>query len=265
MTEIFYRFNIGDFKCLIIRDGLLSTPDGEKLELHCLCIQTGKHTVLIDSGFGTSNPETGKIIPNLLSAGISASEVDTLVISHSHPDHIGGIVNKEGALNFPKALHYISQKEWDYCLEYCKPDSRYTNPNEFIRQSTLNSITRNVLPLKKRIILLEEESEIVPGINFVSASGHTPGHIAVSVSSGNQHLVTICDLIHDPAEFENPDLYKETHTDPEESNNSKKKVFDEVITPDTLVFVNHFTFPGLGHIKKSGQGWQWQPLKNKTS
>jgi glyoxylase-like metal-dependent hydrolase (beta-lactamase superfamily II) len=251
-----FRFQLGSFECLVVRDGSLLTPDGNMIDLLCLCIKTRTHTVLIDTGNGDVTPYTGQLLHNLQTAGIPDTEIDTIILTHGHPDHIGGIIGSDNQYVFPNARHYMLNKEWDYCT--LAPDMLQVSV--FMRQHTIAAIKKNLIPLKSQINLLEQEGEVVPGIKFIQTPGHTPGHISLLVSSGFQSLLCLGDLIHDTAEFSKPDLYEDTDAESRLAHISRDKILNEVLQPDTIVFASHFSFPGLGYIVKDGDAWQWQPV-----
>jgi glyoxylase-like metal-dependent hydrolase (beta-lactamase superfamily II) len=255
-TDI-YRFKLNSIDCLILRDGILRAPDGHTIDLLCLCVKMKEHTVMIDTGYGGGTPDTGALIQNLQRAGISISEIDIVILSHGHPDHIGGIIGSNGQPVFTHARHYIHKKEWEYCTR--SPD--LSRIDEFMRQLTITAIQKNLLPLQGQVHLIDRESEIVPGIRVIESPGHAPGHISVSITSGPRQLLCLCDAIHEPAEFSQPDLYRQTDLDPDGAERSRAKLLNNILQPGALVFASHFPFPGLGQVVKNGDAWQWQPIQ----
>ncbi|MBN2059668.1 MAG: MBL fold metallo-hydrolase [Deltaproteobacteria bacterium] len=224
------------------------------MDLICLCVKTDKHTVLFDTGFGGVIPTTGQLIQNLQDSKISRSEIDTVILSHGHPDHICGISGSNNQPNFPNAQYYMFKREWEYWMS--KPD--FSEVDEFIRQLTFTSIQKNLVPLKGRIQLLEKESEIVPGIKFLTTPGHTPGHISFVISSDKESLIILCDLFHRTIEIEDPSLFLLPPMT-SEANISRAKLLSQVRIED-LLFSGHFSFPGVGKLYKSGDVQKWQPI-----
>jgi glyoxylase-like metal-dependent hydrolase (beta-lactamase superfamily II) len=253
-----FRFKLNSFDCLILRDGVLRAPDGHTIDLLCLCVKMKEHTIMIDTGYGGGTPDTGALTRNLVRAGIPIAEIDIVILSHAHPDHIGGIIGANGQPVFTHARHYMHKKEWIYSTG--SPD--LSRIDEFMRELTIKAIQKNLLPLRAQIHLIDHESEIVPGIRIIESPGHAPGHISVSITSGPQQLLCLCDAIHEPAEFSQPDLYRRTDLDPDSAERSRTKLLNQILQPGAMVFASHFPFPGIGQVVKSGDAWQWQPFKS---
>ena len=121
---------------------------------------------------------------------------------------------------------------------------------------------RNLEPLKDRVTLIGDASEIVPGVRAVAAFGHTPGHIALSIASQNERLLHVSDAVLYPIHLEQPEWTPVFDMLPEQASSSKRRVFDLAAEEHTLVFAHHFPpFPNLGHVRKQEQGWRWQPTE----
>jgi glyoxylase-like metal-dependent hydrolase (beta-lactamase superfamily II) len=225
IVENVFRFKLDKLECMVIKDGTLLGPskkpdkDGNKEKIHlepimdvlCLLVKTEEHTVMIDTGFGEQpilggihQTGVGKMGQILKDEGIKSSEIDTVILSHIHPDHIGGLTDKKGRPAFSKARHIMLRKEWDFWMN--NPD--LTNVDESIKNATLAAIKRNILPIQERFSLIDGEIEIVPRIKLIKSPGHTPGHINLLIYSGNDQLMCIFDLMHSPLEFNQHDLFK---------------------------------------------------------
>jgi glyoxylase-like metal-dependent hydrolase (beta-lactamase superfamily II) len=206
-----FLFELGNFKCIAVSDGTFTYSDqsfyqnAPKEQLQkvfreydlqsgqittpytCLFIDTGKHRILVDTGMGAGVvPSVGNLLMNLQEEGIEGADIDTVILTHGHPDHIGGIINAEGKPAFPNARYVMWKKEWEFWAS--EPDLKQLKVDEHIKQIILMSARKNLPSIKNRLNLIDHEIEILPGIHAISAPGHTPGHIALGISSGVDNL-----------------------------------------------------------------------------
>jgi glyoxylase-like metal-dependent hydrolase (beta-lactamase superfamily II) len=280
IPEDSFPFMIGDLKCLVIRDtvspmdldllfpgirgeemkGLLDQyqiPGGKVMDVMCLLIHMGERSVLIDTGWG-SGKQTGwgNLISILQRNGVKPEGIDTVIISHGHPDHIGGNTDDKGEPLFPKARYIIFRKEWEFWTSV--PDLKQIE--KWVQQEMHAYVRKNLVSLQERFTLIDGETEFLPGIKFTWAPGHSPYHCVLNISSGNEQLLYSSDSFHHPLQIARPECGIFGDFNPEQAYHTRAKIISRAAKNHTLVFACHFPFPGLGYISKDGDLLKWQPI-----
>lgn len=277
----YYRFHLGDFEINVISDGTFEPPMGQLLtgispkevkadftrnflgdkfetSLNTFLINTGSKLVLIDTGAGTNfGPTVGHLQEHIKAAGYSPEQVDIVLITHMHGDHIGGLV-ADGKRVFPNATLYIGKADVDYWMSKAQMEKAPADKKPFFE-----SATADVTPYVQsgQLKPLAEDTEIAPGIRSVAAHGHTPGHTMYSVESKGQRLLLIGDLIHVAAvQFEEPSVCIQFDSDQAMAEKQRKKTFIEVAKKRELIAGAHLPFPGVGHLRAEKRGYSFIPL-----
>lgn len=278
----FYRYKVGDFEVTGFNDGFTKVPkleafvvnqppeevakaieaafipkDDLRVPFNPLIVNTGKNLVLFDSGFGDNGPPTtGGLIPNMTAAGIDPKTIDTVIISHFHPDHISGLRAKSGAANFPNAEIMVPAGEWSYWNDSSEIDK--TLP---AWKGAFANVKRVFDPIAKDVKPFEFGKELVPGITSVDARGHSPGHAAFAISSGTAKLMYIADVTNHPVVFaRHPEWRLWADMIPEQALTTRRKLLDMLAADRMPMTGYHYPFPAVGYIAKQGTGYDFVPV-----
>jgi glyoxylase-like metal-dependent hydrolase (beta-lactamase superfamily II) len=278
----FYRFKIGDFEVTALHDGQTpyevnatrfpNAPVEDVVKLmesqfipakpgispfNTMVINTGSKLVLIDSGFNNNGaPTTGQMAANMAAAGIQPSQIDTVLISHFHGDHINGLRTKEGALVYPNAEIIVPPRDVAHYLD----EARMNAAPEAARGGFM--VARRVfMPNLKDVKQGEWGKEWAPGITAIQSDGHTPGHTSFVVSSGTKSLLVIGDASNDPRIFARmPDWHLGFDLDRAQAVTTRKRLLDMAAADKMQTSFYHAAFPATGFIAKAGNGYDWFPV-----
>lgn len=240
----------------MLTDNFLS-PTNTVLEQNVLVVNTGDKLYVVDTGMGSSpmfGPTTGKLMETLKAAGIDPADVDGILVTHAHCDHVWGIMNDNGKPNFPNAQIYISQADFDFWTDEAKlsmKDPAYMKP-------FVEGARNNLLPVRDRIVFFKDGQEFVPGIQAMAAPGHTVGHTIFMITSDGKSMAAIGDLTHHHVLLvERPRLEFAYDTDPKQSAGSRVRILDMLAANKIPLAAYHFPWPGHGHVVKSGDGFRF--------
>jgi glyoxylase-like metal-dependent hydrolase (beta-lactamase superfamily II) len=284
----FYRFQLGAIEATVVSDGPL--PMGEPkpdvfvglskdefgkalsdnflptdnvvLEQNALVINTGDRVALFDTGMGTSKmlgPDTGRLIANLKAAGLAAGDVDAIVLTHAHPDHCFGLMSGDGVRLFPNAQIYMAQAD----LEFWTDEGKLSND---MLKGFVAGARQQLLPNRDRIVFVKDGEEFLPGVQAMSAPGHTVGHTVYIITSQGKTLCNVGDIAHHHViATERPRLEFTYDTDGKQAVASRLRVFD-MLAAQRIPFVTyHFIWPGLGYLAKRGEAFRYFPAPIQTT
>jgi glyoxylase-like metal-dependent hydrolase (beta-lactamase superfamily II) len=231
--------------------------DVVRIPFTALAVNTGSKLILIDTGTGARVfPTAGAYMDNLAAAGIDPKAVDSVVISHFHPDHINGLRLKDDSLAFPNAEVQVPAPEWAFLMD----DGKMSTAPDGLKGNFAN--TRRVFAsIAKDVKQFEPGKEVAPGITSIAAYGHTPGHCAFAIASGNQSMMTIVDATNIAYLFvRNPEWQAVFDMDGNMAVDTRKRLLDRAAADKMLVAGYHWPFPAAGYITKEGSGYRLNPV-----
>ena len=285
-----YRYKVGDFEVTQIADGARTFPMPDTfvvnqkkedalaaaeaaympkgqvtIPFNPMVINTGSKLVVIDTGnglgaFEQSKGAVGQMNANMIAAGIDPKQVDIVLISHFHGDHIGGLKKPDGSPVYPNAEIKVPAAEWAFWAD----EANASKANGFNKPNFPN-VKKAFEGLADKVTKFEWDKEVAPGITAVGTPGHTPGHTSFVVASGNGRLLVQSDVTNIPALFlRNPDWHVVFDNDPALAQATRRKFYDMAATEKAPVVGYHFSFPSVGHVEKDGSGYRlvpvaWQP------
>lgn len=229
-----------------------SFADGKfRTYAHCYAIRSQGKTVLCDTGLGPGPIEflggiRGRLLDDMRDKGLQPEDVDFVVFTHLHGDHVGWNLTPDRIPTFPKARYLVPQADWD-----------------FFRQSLeANPQMQQVLPLKDLGILdlFSGERAITPEVTTYPTPGHTPGHTSLLISSGGERAIITGDLAHHPAQVDRTEWCSGFDTEPARAVESRRKVFDQLEADGLLAAICHFPDPGFGKLVRLQGKRVWQAL-----
>lgn len=264
---------IGDFEVIALSDGNMSasldllsgittTDAGEiqrsagvtdpgNLHIYGYLIRGRGRTILVDSGTGGANNVGGQLAGHLQDFGVVPQAVDTLLLTHAHPDHIGGLLNEAGDAVYPNAQLYLHPNE----VAFWQDDERLAQANERAQRNFTRA--RRTLAVYGEKVHLLDDKPIVEGIRPVALPGHTPGHTGYRIDSPQESLIIWGDIVHFPyIQTAQPDVSIAFDIDPEQAKASRKRILAQAVQEKLLVAGMHFGGSGFARVIPEGQGYR---------
>jgi glyoxylase-like metal-dependent hydrolase (beta-lactamase superfamily II) len=223
-------------------------------------VNTGNDVILVDTGAGGfwGAPAFGHLTKNLLASGYRPEQVDLVLLTHLHADHVAGLRNADGKRKFPNATVSMLQADSDFWLSTEIGSKAPPEAKEFFDLAQASAKPYQAAGKWKPIAV---GTEIVPGVRSRPIAGHTPGHTGYEFTSNGQSLLIIGDSVHvAQVQLERPDIGVVFDGDGPTSDNSRAALFEEVARAGQLVAGQHLPFPSLGRLRKEGAGYVWVPL-----
>jgi glyoxylase-like metal-dependent hydrolase (beta-lactamase superfamily II) len=263
------RFKIGALDAVALKDGDIDAPNDGKtfaigqpveavnalltaagqptdalhLSIQPLLVRSGDRVLLFDTGAADASfARAGRLPASLRAAGVEPSQVTDIFLSHQHQDHTGGLLTKEGKLAFPNAALHLSAPEW----ESLKSD---------------RDAAKLVAAMTPKVAAFQPGAAIVPGVvTAVAVDGHTPGHSAYEIASGDQRLLYIGDTAHHfVISVQRPEWTVQYDMDAPLAQTSRRALLQRAAAGNLRLYSVHFPFPGLGHVKAQGDSFVWVP------
>ena len=274
------KFSVGDARVTVVSDGYFRLPtsglgvnaDPEEVQAFLkrhflspelgyshtnhLYVEVGDARVLVDVGSGNRFMENaGKLMGNLEAAGIDPYAITHVVITHAHPDHIWGIRDGFDEAILPDAEYFLGEAEHDFWMQDDLVNQVAPDMQQFVL-GAVNSIEVD----GAEWTLVQDGHEVVPGLTMIDTPGHTPGHMALRVDSGDQSLIALGDsMSHAYTNFAHPEWYNGFDSDGEQTVATRKRLLDMCAEDRIAILGYHFPFPGVGHVQRDGDAYRFVP------
>lgn len=238
---------------------------GVQTSVNAFLVNTGNSLVLVDSGtadcFGA---HLGSVLKNLKAAGYQPEQVDTILLTHLHPDHVCG-VSKNSVANYPNATIYVSEDEANYWLDP-KQLSRIPKEQKDNYTGTVDKIKAALAPYQaNKQFKTFKLGDSIKGFEVINTAGHTPGHFSYKLKTSGEDVIFIGDIVHShTVQFDQPQTAIEYDIDPQKAVQTRLKQFADYAKNGQTIAAPHLPFPGIGHVYSADEkSYQWIPVHFK--
>ncbi|WP_426954382.1 MBL fold metallo-hydrolase [Muricoccus radiodurans] len=279
----FHKVQLGNTAITVVNDGVVELPNvtqglvtnaapdavsaalaaagtpgpGMRNTFNQTVVSTRDGLVLIDVGFGPQGgpPGTGRMLDHIRAAGLDPANIRTVVFTHFHGDHIGGLLDAQGNAAFPNAAIKVPEGEWAFWLD----EGEASRAPEARRPAFANA-RRRFAPYAARVERFRPGAEVAPGVTSIPTFGHSPGHASFLVSEGREQLLVIGDAVNTPALFmANPEWVPVFDMDPATAVATRRALLDRAAAERMPVVGYHFPMPATGRVERAGTGYRLVP------
>lgn len=279
----YYRFRLGDFKVTVLSDGtavrdpadILSKPEKTTqmfeaanmrrplpISINCYLVDTGTHKILVDTGAGELfGASSGQLLENMAAAGYENTDIDTVLLTHIHGDHSGGLT-VGGKRVFPNATVYVDERDADFWLS----DENEANASADLKKTFQQSQqTVNPYVVSGQLTTFDGRQQLFEGVEVVPEHGHTPGMSGYLFESEGDKLLLWGDIVHVPlVQFQSPVVTVAYDVNADAAAATREDILSDAAREGYLVGGAHISFPGIGHISGDEPDYRWHPSPYNT-
>ncbi|HEX4766112.1 MAG TPA: MBL fold metallo-hydrolase [Lichenihabitans sp.] len=272
-----YKRRIGEAMVTTVNDGFLDIPfeilrgispsemrgvmrdafheGAPRITVNAFVIENGDRTILVDAGGGSTTVYSmGLLLDNLRTLGLTPADIDTVLLTHIHPDHSNGLLDADGKAMFPRAQIIVNEADVAFWSDPGLSGGRVPAATPYLASALA------LLAAYRDQIRPSRDGIVAPGLSMLSLPGHTPGHSGYSLESAGETLMIWGDTVHVPElQVPHPVVTSEFDIDEGQAAESRRRLFDLVARERTLVAGMHLHVPAFAHLVKSGEGYRLVP------